>query len=226
MPIIDQAPVPVHFRIARGNTLEFIVTVKESGTPIDVSAFLFLLQLLHPRTGAPIYTLTLGAGIEFEPGLGQVRVTITDTQTQALPCNRYPYFFQFTTPDPGGYVRNPFAGKIQAANPGSDFYGPTGVDINLGLYEINVELGAGIPGPPGPGLPPGGSIGQFPVKTGTGDYEVGWTSVAPGGGTDLATLPTYVDDAAAILGGLLPGDFYIVDVGNDAYPAGLPKKVL
>jgi hypothetical protein len=47
-----------------------------------------------------------------------------------------------------------------------------------------------------------------------------------GGGTDLSTLSTYVDDAAAATGGLAVGSFYVVDAGNDAIPAGLVKKRL
>ena len=47
-----------------------------------------------------------------------------------------------------------------------------------------------------------------------------------GGGTDLSTLSTYVDDAAAASGGLAIGSFYVVAAGNDAIPAGVVKKRL
>lgn len=41
----------------------------------------------------------------------------------------------------------------------------------------------------------------------------------------LQLLPEYVDDAAAILGGLVAGEFYRVAAGNDAIPKGLIKQV-
>lgn len=41
----------------------------------------------------------------------------------------------------------------------------------------------------------------------------------------LRMLPEYVDDAAAITGGLSSGDFYRVAAGNDAYPKGLIKQI-
>jgi hypothetical protein len=47
-----------------------------------------------------------------------------------------------------------------------------------------------------------------------------------GGGTDLSTLASYVDDAAAATGGLAIGSFYVVAAGNDAIPAGVVKKRL
>jgi hypothetical protein len=46
-----------------------------------------------------------------------------------------------------------------------------------------------------------------------------WSSI-------LNNLPIYIDDSAAISGGLSVGDFYVVDTGNDAIPAGLVKKIL
>lgn len=43
--------------------------------------------------------------------------------------------------------------------------------------------------------------------------------------TLLSTLPTYVDDAAAISGGLVAGQFYVVDFGSDSYQPLLIKKI-
>jgi hypothetical protein len=37
---------------------------------------------------------------------------------------------------------------------------------------------AGPAGPAGPGVPPGGTVGQILVKTGPGDFEVGWADPA------------------------------------------------
>ena len=39
-------------------------------------------------------------------------------------------------------------------------------------------------------------------------------------------LPDYVDDAAAVVGGLASGHAYWVAAGNDAIPEGVLKKVL
>jgi hypothetical protein len=60
--------------------------------------------------------------------------------------------------------------------------------------------------------------------------------LAPGGGggggecaceiqTLLADLPTYVNDDAAITGGLSTGDWYVVDTGNDFLPPGIPRRI-
>lgn len=43
--------------------------------------------------------------------------------------------------------------------------------------------------------------------------------------TLLSSLPTYVDDAAAIAGGLTAGKFYVVDTGNDAYQPLIIKRI-
>lgn len=64
----------------------------------------------------------------------------------------------------------------------------------------------GPPGPPGPAGPPGPQ--------------------GPAGEVDLSMLPSYIDDAAAIAGGLSVGDFYVILPGNDAIPAGLVKKII
>jgi hypothetical protein len=41
----------------------------------------------------------------------------------------------------------------------------------------------------------------------------------------LQLLPEYVDDAAAIVGGLVAGEFYRVAAGNDAITKGLIKQI-
>ena len=63
--------------------------------------------------------------------------------------------------------------------------------------------------------------------------DFSFTTPGGGGGDDcgcdiqllLADLPTYVDDAAAISGGLSSGEWYIVGAGNDAYQIDLIKRV-
>lgn len=48
-----------------------------------------------------------------------------------------------------------------------------GIESSVELLEIT---GIGPQGPPGPGLPAGGTTGQLIQKSGTGDYETEWTS--------------------------------------------------
>lgn len=76
---------------------------------------------------------------------------------------------------------------------------------------------------------------QFPEMTAQAVDFTG-SGLAPGGGggggecdcdiqTLLGDLPTYIDDAAAITGGLSTGDWYVVDVGNDFLPPGIPRRI-
>ncbi len=76
---------------------------------------------------------------------------------------------------------------------------------------------------------------QYPAMTSQAvDFTgSGLSGGGGGGGGDcaceiqdlLATLPTYVDDAAAISGGLATGDWYVVDIGNDFLPPGIPRRI-
>lgn len=83
------------------------------------------------------------------------------------------------------------------------------VDINClpALYAGDYEFASGpcIPqaGTPGSGNNPGGCQAHY----------------------ILSCLPEYVDDAAALSGGLTAGDFYVVLPGNDAIPAYTIKKI-
>ena len=43
--------------------------------------------------------------------------------------------------------------------------------------------------------------------------------------TLLSGLPSYIDDTAAIAGGLTAGQFYVVAAGSDSYQPGLIKRV-
>lgn len=226
--LLNQSAVPINFRVVKGNTLEFIVTLKEGGAPIDVSAFLFSFEVLHHRTKQSLFTLTLGDGIEFEIALGKVRVTVTATQTGGLPVASNIYQFKFEKP--GGYTRTPFAGYLSLDGVGQNCVN-AGCDtpelvFDTTLTELCFDLGDGIPGPPGVGVPVGGTIGQYLVKTGNPDYAAGWTSVLPGGGTDLSTVPTCFDDVDAINNfSLGSGDFYWVAYDSDAYPPGSLRKI-
>lgn len=54
--------------------------------------------------------------------------------------------------------------------------------INQAISTLEATGGApgpaGPAGPAGPGVPPGGTVGQILVKTGPGDFEVGWADPA------------------------------------------------
>lgn len=73
---------------------------------------------------------------------------------------------------------------------------------------------------------------QYPATSGQAvDFDL---TLPDGGGggecgcdiqTLLADLPTYVDDTAALAGGLVAGEWYIVASGNDAYQIDLIKRV-
>lgn len=76
---------------------------------------------------------------------------------------------------------------------------------------------------------------QYPQMTAQAvDFTGSGLSGGGGGGggdcacdiqTLLGDLPTYVDDDAAITGGLASGEWYVVDVGNDFLPPGVPRRV-
>lgn len=56
-----------------------------------------------------------------------------------------------------------------------------------------------------------------------GDYDN--EIITPSGPNFVQVWGPYVDDAAAIADGRVVGDLYVVDVGNDAIPAGVIKKI-
>lgn len=228
--LLDLSAVPVNFKVNRGDTFEFTVVLKESGAPVNVSAFSFLFEVFHPRTGAVVFSAEIGDGIEFESAFEKVRATMTDVETLSLSPISYPYTFKFTTPD--DFTRTPFYGnlvlkKVGATDCFASTCSPSELVIENNIIELNFDLGAGIPGSPGVGVPPGGINGQFLQKSGAGDYVTAWVSVAPGGGTDLSSLPTYKDDAEAALGAppLGSGDFYWVAIDSDAHPGGSLRRI-
>lgn len=66
----------------------------------------------------------------------------------------------------------------------------------------------GIQGDPGPGLPPGGAVGQIPVKASAADYDVQWADAPQGGAGD-----TYLVNAPV-------GSIVIWSGTEDNIPAG------
>lgn len=81
-------------------------------------------------------------------------------------------------------------------------------------------------GPTGPGVPAGGDPGDVLQKIDATDFNTQW---APPGAVDveayLNALPAYNSNEAAILGGLVAGDWYITGPAHLAAPAGLPIQV-
>lgn len=69
------------------------------------------------------------------------------------------------------------------------------------------------------------------VQVSTTDRVLGRDTTGAGGHEELTVhqilrmLPEYVDDTAAITGGLSIGDFYRVAAGNDAYQKGVIKQI-
>ena len=55
-----------------------------------------------------------------------------------------------------------------------------------GRFSLTVRLGGallqGPPGPPGVGVPPGGTTGQTLTKLSDSDYDTGWRTPTGGGG--------------------------------------------
>lgn len=61
-----------------------------------------------------------------------------------------------------------------------------------GRFSLTVRLGGillqGPPGPPGVGVPPGGTTGQALIKLSDSDYDTGWRTPAGGGGSGGGTV--------------------------------------
>ena len=61
-----------------------------------------------------------------------------------------------------------------------------------GRFSLTVRLGGallqGPPGPPGVGVPPGGTTGQTLTKLSDSDYDTGWCTPTGGGGSGGGTV--------------------------------------
>lgn len=68
---------------------------------------------------------------------------------------------------------------------------PAVVPVN-GRFSLTVRLGGillqGLPGPPGPGVPPGGTTGQTLTKLSDSDYDTGWRTPSGGSGSGGGTV--------------------------------------
>lgn len=63
-----------------------------------------------------------------------------------------------------------------------------------GRFTLTVELGGALlPGPPGKGVPPGGTAGQVLAKASGDDYDTVWRTL-PGGGSGGSGTVTSVND--------------------------------
>lgn len=85
-----------------------------------------------------------------------------------------------------------------------------------GRFSLTVRLGGillqGPPGPPGVGVPPGGTTGQTLTKLSDSDYDTGWrtpTSGSGGGGTVQSVNRVLPDNAGNVQ--LAPEDVGAVD---------------
>lgn len=72
-----------------------------------------------------------------------------------------------------------------------------------GRFSLTVRLGGillqGPPGPPGVGVPPGGTTGQTLTKLSDGDYDTGWrtpTGGGSGGGGTVQSVNRVLPDNA------------------------------
>lgn len=61
-----------------------------------------------------------------------------------------------------------------------------------GRFSLTVRLGGillqGPPGPPGVGVPPGGTTGQTLIKLSDSDYDTGWRTPSGGSGSGRGTV--------------------------------------
>lgn len=91
---------------------------------------------------------------------------------------------------------------------------PALVPVN-GRFTLTVQLGGVlIPGPPGKGVPPGGSAGQVLAKASGDDYDAEWRTLPSGGGGGGSGTVTSVNDVLPDAFGnvqLAPGDVGAVD---------------
>ena len=63
-----------------------------------------------------------------------------------------------------------------------------------GRFTMTVELGGALlPGPPGKGVPPGGTAGQVLAKASGDDYDTVWRTLSGGGSGGSGTV-TSVND--------------------------------
>lgn len=71
-----------------------------------------------------------------------------------------------------------------------------------GRFSLTVRLGGallqGPPGPPGIGVPPGGTTGQALMKLSDSDYDTGWRTPTGGGGTVQSVNRVLPDNAGNV----------------------------
>jgi hypothetical protein len=96
---ITNKPAAIPLEIYRGDTFEFVFTLREDGALMDISADTFKLRIQNAATGEEILTLESGDGIENVlegVGLG----TITAVQTAAMATDiKMIYDLQWTRSD-------------------------------------------------------------------------------------------------------------------------------
>lgn len=83
-----------------------------------------------------------------------------------------------------------------------------------GRFTLTVELGGALlPGPPGKGVPPGGTAGQVLAKASGDDYDTVWRTLSGGGSGGSGTVTSVNDVLPDAFGNvqLAPEDVGAVD---------------
>lgn len=68
---------------------------------------------------------------------------------------------------------------------------------------FKIDMGVGIPGANGIGLPPGGNTGQVPVKNSGDDYDISWQDQSGGGG-----------GGSNVISGVIPGTDFVSGIAT------------
>lgn len=101
-------------KIVRGQAISFLGQITSAGVPITLTDYGWDMYVKHPRSGNEELHLTLGSGIELEPGTSdeQVRFTVNQSDTAGWVCESYDWEIYFTTPAPGNLKYPAIIGKI------------------------------------------------------------------------------------------------------------------
>ena len=113
--VVDLGSKVINLNVTQGNTLTFLAALKDSlGVRQQLTNYQWFMQVRHPRSANLAADLSLGSGIEFEPGSNDelVRFTIPDVTTETWECTSYKYDIEFVTPAPGNYRRTASKGRI------------------------------------------------------------------------------------------------------------------
>lgn len=95
IPIIDDVPARVNFKIRRGVTFSRTLTrTNQDGTPIDITGQTFVGKIIDTDGVSVLETFTI-AIIDGPNGI--MRISLTSIQTAALALGTFPYYVTYTT---------------------------------------------------------------------------------------------------------------------------------